>query len=129
MAFQSSNGGNIGRVYHAQLLKIGNTPTHDISVCMIFILFNFLNPIKHPNMSKKKKKKKKNHPCLATKFLSNQPHKVNPLEYYHRIFLEDYKIKKQVWKKKLKSLKAHKWQLMVIIFALTYLYTICVISL
>ena len=72
--------------------------------------------------------KKKNHPCLATKFLSNLI-KVNPLEYYHRIFLEDDKIKKQVCKKKLKSLKARKWQLMVIIFALTYLYTICVISL
>ena len=67
--------------------------------------------------------KKKNHPCLATKFLSN-PIKVNPLEYYRRIFLEDDKIKKQVWKKKLKSLKAHKWQLMVIIFVLTCLYTI-----
>ena len=54
------------------------------------------------NDKKKKKKKKKNHhPCLATKFLSNLI-KVNPLEYYHRIFLEDDKIKKQVWKKKLK---------------------------
>ena len=42
--------------------------------------------------------KKKNHPCLATKFLSNLI-KVNLLEYYHRIFLEDDKIKKQVWKK------------------------------
>ena len=41
---------------------------------------------------KKKKKKKKNHPCLATKFLSNLI-KVNALEYYHKIFLEDDKIK------------------------------------
>ena len=84
--------------------------------------------------------KKKNHPCLATKFLSNLI-KVNLLEYYHRIFLEDDKIKKQVWKKfslkkkkkvwkkKLKSLKDHRCQLMVMIFVLTCLYTICVIRL
>ena len=80
------------------------------------------------NFYNNKKKKKKNHPWLATKFLSNLI-KVNPLEYYHRIFLEDDKINKQVWKKKLKSLKAHKWQLMVIIFVLTCLCTICVIRL
>ena len=62
---------------------------------------NFYN---NNNEKKKKKKKKKNHPCLATKFLSNLI-KVNPLEYYYRIFIEDDKIKKQVWKKKLKSLR------------------------